>query len=146
MAFLTLQIYKFLEEKLKSDFLALNLSFVKFFIFTLIKPHSSKCFWFFNSNPKWQLYIDMAAYGLSYFGSELIFPWTKWPPFRRRLFQMYFLEWKFLYFNSNFTKFVPKGAIDNKPALVQVMAWRQTGDKPLPEPVLTQFPNAYMRH
>ena len=30
-------------------------------------------------------------------------------------------------------KFVPKTPFDNKPALVQVMAWRQTGDKPLPE-------------
>ena len=27
-------------------------------------------------------------------------------------------------------KFVPKGSIDNKPALVQEMAWRRTGDKP----------------
>ena len=36
--------------------------------------------------------------------------------------------------------------IDNKSALVQVMAWRRTGDKPLPEPILTQFIDAYMRH
>ena len=36
-------------------------------------------------------------------------------------------------------KFVSRGLIDNKPALVQVMAWRQTGDKPLPEPMLTQL-------
>ena len=43
-------------------------------------------------------------------------------------------------------KFVPKGAIDNKSALVQVMAWRRTGDKPLPKPMLTQFTDAYMRH
>ena len=42
--------------------------------------------------------------------------------------------------------FVPRGPFDNKPALVQVMAWHQTGDKPLPEPMLTQFTNAYMRH
>ena len=27
-------------------------------------------------------------------------------------------------------KFVPKSSIDNKPALVQVMAWRRIGDKP----------------
>ena len=33
-------------------------------------------------------------------------------------------------------KFVPKGAIDNKTALVQVMACCQTGNKPLPEPML----------
>ena len=43
-------------------------------------------------------------------------------------------------------KFVPRSPIDNKPALVQVMAWPQTGDKPLPEPMLTQFTDAYMRH
>ena len=35
---------------------------------------------------------------------------------------------------------------DNKSVLVQVMAWRPKGDKPLPEPMLTQFPDAYMRH
>ena len=43
-------------------------------------------------------------------------------------------------------KFVPRSPIDNKPALVQVMAWRRTGDKPLPESMLPQFPDAYMRH
>ena len=43
-------------------------------------------------------------------------------------------------------KSVSKGSIDNKPALVQVMAWRRTGDKPLTEAMLTQFANAYMRH
>ena len=42
-------------------------------------------------------------------------------------------------------KFVPMSPIDNKLVLVQVMAWRWTGDKPLPEPVLTQFTDAYMR-
>ena len=39
-------------------------------------------------------------------------------------------------------KFVPKGPIDNKSALVQVMAWRRTGDKSLPDPMLTQFTDA----
>ena len=43
-------------------------------------------------------------------------------------------------------KFVPKGPIENKPALVQVMAWRRTGDKPLPEPLHTEFTDASMRH
>ena len=41
---------------------------------------------------------------------------------------------------------VTKGPIDNKPILFQVMAWRRTGDKPLPEPMLTQFTDAYMQH
>ena len=43
-------------------------------------------------------------------------------------------------------KFVPKGPIDQKSVLVQVMAWRRTGDKPLSEPMLTQFTDAYMQH
>ena len=43
-------------------------------------------------------------------------------------------------------KFVPRSPVDNKLALVQVMAWRQTGDKPLHEPTMTQFADAYMRH
>ena len=42
-------------------------------------------------------------------------------------------------------KFVPRSPIDNKPALVQVMTWHQTGDKSLPEPVMVQFTDAYMR-
>ena len=29
-------------------------------------------------------------------------------------------------------KYVPRSPINNKTALVQVMAWRRTGDKPLP--------------
>ena len=43
-------------------------------------------------------------------------------------------------------KFVPKVPLYNKSALVQVMAWRRTGDKPLPKPMLTQFTDVYMRH
>ena len=43
-------------------------------------------------------------------------------------------------------KFVPRSPINHNPALVQVMAWRRTGTKPLPEPMLSQLTDAYMRH
>ena len=43
-------------------------------------------------------------------------------------------------------KFVPKGPMNNMPAFVQVMAWRRTRDKPLSEPMMTQFNDAYTRH
>ena len=33
-------------------------------------------------------------------------------------------------------KFVPKGPINNIPALIQIMSWRRPGDKPLSEPML----------
>ena len=36
-------------------------------------------------------------------------------------------------------KFVPKGPINNIPSLVQVMAWRRPGDKPLSEPMMVSL-------
>ena len=43
-------------------------------------------------------------------------------------------------------KFVRRSPIYNKPALVQMMAWRWIGDKPLSEPMLAQITDAYMRY
>ena len=37
-------------------------------------------------------------------------------------------------------KFVPKGPVNNIPALVQIMAWRRPGDKPLSEPMMVRLP------
>ena len=36
-------------------------------------------------------------------------------------------------------KFVPKGPINKIPALVQIMAWRRSGDKPLSEPMMASL-------
>ena len=36
-------------------------------------------------------------------------------------------------------KFVRKGQINNIPALVQIMAWRRPGDKPLSEPMMVSL-------
>ena len=53
-------------------------------------------------------------------------------------------NFKCIYFNESdriliwiSLKFVPRSPIDNKPALVQAMAWHWRGGKPLPEPMLT---------
>ena len=43
-------------------------------------------------------------------------------------------------------KAVSMNAINNKPALVQAMAWRRTCDKPFSEQRMTQSTDAYMRH
>ena len=75
-----------------------------------------------------------------------ISPWTKWMPFCRWYFQMHFHEWKFCILIKISPKFVPKHPIDNNPALVQIMAWRWIGDKPLSVPMLSWFNDAYMRH
>ena len=42
--------------------------------------------------------------------------------------------------------FVHNGLINNIPALVQIMAWRRPGGKPLSEPMMVSLLEAYMSH
>ena len=61
---------------------------------------------------------------------------TKWPPFRRQHF-LNTLSWmKMLQFRLQFHLSLFLRAINNISALVQIMAWRRPGDKPLPEPMM----------
>ena len=60
---------------------------------------------------------------------------------------------KCIFLNENYIlpiqislKFVPTSPIDNKPVLVQVKAWRLFGAKPLPETMMVQYTDAYMRN
>ena len=48
-----------------------------------------------------------------------------------------------MYFELNLTEVFPEGAVYNKSALVQIMAWHPTGDKPLLEPMLIHFSYTY---
>ena len=66
------------------------------------------------------------------------------PRGNRRYFPDDIFKWIFL--NENVwisikisLKFVPRGPISNTPALVQIMAWRRPGDKPLSEPVMVSL-------
>ena len=59
--------------------------------------------------------------------------------FADNIFKCIFMDEKFYILTWISLKFVPKGPIDNDAALVQVIAWHQTSDKPLPEPMLTQL-------
>ena len=56
-------------------------------------------------------------------------------------------NFKYIFFNENVwssikisLKFVRKGPINNIPALVQIMAWRRPGDKPLSGPMMVSLP------
>ena len=60
---------------------------------------------------------------------------------------------KHIFFNENIwisikisLKLVPKGSINNTPALVQIMAWHWAGDKPLSEPIMASFADTYTCH
>ena len=54
------------------------------------------------------------------------------------IFKCIFLNEKFGIWNKISLKFVPKGQINNVPSLVQIMAWRRPGDKPLSEPMVVR--------
>ena len=62
------------------------------------------------------------------------------------LFKYTYMKQKSCVFIRISLKFIPKGPIDNDSALVLVKACRRAGGKPLPEPMLTQFTDVYMRH
>ena len=62
------------------------------------------------------------------------------------IFKCVFINENFCIFFRISLKFVPSGTIYNKAALVQVMAWCRTGDKPLLWTNVDQFIDAYMRH
>ena len=55
------------------------------------------------------------------------------------IFKCIFLNENVWISNKISLKFVPKGLINNIPALVQIMAWRRSGDKPLSEPMMVSL-------
>ena len=52
------------------------------------------------------------------------------------IFKCIFLNKKFCILIQISVKFIARGPIGSKSALVQVMAWRRTGYKPLSEPIM----------
>ena len=56
--------------------------------------------------------------------------------FANNIFKCIFMDEKFYILLRISLKFVPKGSIENKPALVQLMAWCWPGDNNLSEPML----------
>ena len=57
--------------------------------------------------------------------------------FEDDIFKCIFLNTNFSILSQISLKFVSEIPVDDKSALIQVMAWRLTGDKPLPEPMMT---------
>ena len=63
----------------------------------------------------------------------------KWPLFSRWQFAMYFLVWKCIKF-QDLTQLGSWRSNYNFAALVQIMAWRRPGDKPLSESMMVGLP------
>ena len=67
---------------------------------------------------------------------NILRPWQNGRHFPDDIFKCIFLNenvWISIKISLNF---VPLGPINNIPALVQIMAWRRPGDKPLSEPIM----------
>ena len=96
---------------------------------------------------RWHLYIEMASSGSVYiFNSSP--PGQNGRHFADDMFKCIFLNENIWISNKISLKYVPWGLIDSMSALVQIMVWRRPGDKPLSEPMLTQFTDTepHMQH
>ena len=75
---------------------------------------------------------------MSYFNT--LRPRQNGRPFSDDIFKCIFLNENFRIRIKISLEFVPKGPINNIPAMVQIMAWRRPGDKPLSEPLVVSLP------
>ena len=76
-------------------------------------------------------------------GTEFLTHWggDKWPTIFQMTFSNGFSWNENVWIAINISlKFVPRGLINYIPTLVQVMAWRRPGDKPLSEPMMVRLP------
>ena len=95
---------------------------------------------------EWPLFLTMASHFIMFYLFYLYFiKFNSWRPWRNRrynaddIFKCIFLRENVWIPNKISLKFVPKGPINNIPAMVQIMAWRRPGDKPLSEPMMVSL-------
>ena len=72
-------------------------------------------------------------------GINTLRPWQNGCDFADDTFKCIFLNENVRISIKISLKFVPKGPINNNPALVQIMAWCQSGNKPLSEPMMVSL-------
>ena len=88
------------------------------------------------------LFIDLIHWGLNKMATILFIsspPKLNGRHFKDGILKYIFMNKKFCILINISLKSVPKGQFNNIPALVQITAWCQIGNKSLLEPMLTQF-------
>ena len=83
------------------------------------------------------VYTELGAYRL---GLNTLRPRQNGRHFPDDIFNYIFLNENIWISIKISLKFVPKGLFDNIPALVEIMAWCRSGDKPLSEPMMVSLP------
>ena len=61
------------------------------------------------------------------------------------IFRCIFLNEKLFILIKISLTFIRRVSVDNIPALVQIMSWRRIGNKPLSEPMMTRFDDAWLK-
>ena len=81
-------------------------------------------------------------------GNGLLLTWYpyKFAAILQTIFLKRISSIKIVVFYSQTNEFSPKGPVNDKPVLVQIMACRLFGDKPLSEPMVALLTGVYMRH
>ena len=101
--------------------------------------------WYLASNDAnkirfiWNLYINKYMYVLIDLAFNTLRPRQNGRHFAVDTFNHIFLNENVWILIKISLKFVPKGPINNIQALVQIMAWRRPGDKPLSEPMMVSL-------
>ena len=95
-----------------------------------------------TNQASYSFYVYHAKQNLSHWGNLLTLNLLR-PRHNGRFladdtFKRIFLNENIRISTTNSLKFVPKGLINNIPALVLIVAWRWPGDKPLSEPMLVR--------
>ena len=75
-----------------------------------------------------------------YLSFNTLCPRQNWRHFADDIFKCIFVDENVWIPIKISMKFVLKGPINNIPTLVQIMAWRPPGDKPLSEPMMVSLP------
>ena len=81
----------------------------------------------------WRIYICGTRGRWVEIAVNALWPEEKWQNIFQIKFQMHFSEWKYHNFNYILLMYDAKHLVDDKSALVQVMAWCRRGNKPLPD-------------
>ena len=124
----------------------------------LSEPLLVYCNWTLRNKPQWNfnqisyIFIQESTSGIHRQNNRWwIFKWvavTWLDTLRLRQNGRHFADdtFKRIFLNENVRisieislKFVPKGPFNNIPALVQIMAWHWSGDKPLSEPMMVSL-------
>ena len=81
------------------------------------------------------IFLNKCSVALTHWGRD------KMAAISQTTFQNGFFFNENVYISITFSlNFVPRVPINNIPALVQIMAWRRSGDKPLSEPMIASLP------